>query len=130
MATKRVFTLKKQTKTTHLGFLQNGSIVNTIYQHNTFTSNNKVFVHTDGVWRNDTGCHLTRREGLEGSRGGFREEFRIYLFQMGPHFHPFIQLLKRRSVSEKGWRSLRTPEMAGVNNEAHVLHESGQSLQA
>lgn len=49
---------------------------------------------------------------------------------MGPHFHPFIQLLIRRSVSEKGWRSLLTPEMEGVNNEAHVLHESGQSLRA
>ena len=35
LATKRVFTLKKQTKTTNLGFLQSGYIANTIYQHNT-----------------------------------------------------------------------------------------------
>ena len=48
----------------------------------------------------------------------------------GAHFHPFIQLFKRHSVSEKGWRSLLTPEMVGIKNEAHVLHESGQSLQA
>ena len=61
---------------------------------------------------------------------GLREEFRIQLFQTGPHFHPFIQLLKQCSVSEKRWRSLCTPEMAGVNNEAHVLYASGQSLRA
>ena len=35
LATKRVFTLKKQTKTTNLGFLQSRYIANTIYQHNT-----------------------------------------------------------------------------------------------
>ena len=65
-----------------------------------------------------------------GGSGGFREEFWIHLFPVGPHFHPFIQLLKRCSVSEKRWRSLCTAEMASMNNEAHVLHESGQSLRA
>ena len=92
------------------------------------SSNNKVFVHTDGVWRNHTGGHLARRGGRQGSRGGSREEFWIHLFQTGPRFHPFIQLLKGRSVSEKGWRSLCTAEKVGMNSESQVLRESGQSL--
>ena len=64
--------------------------------------------------------------GPEGAQG----RVKIQLVQTGPHFNPFIQLLKRHCVSEKGWRSLCTPEKAGMNNEAHVLHETGQSLRA
>ena len=50
-----------------------------------------------------------------GGSGGFREEFWIHLFPVGPHFHPFIQLLKRRSVSEQ-------------RNGGHCIHQRRQAL--
>lgn len=96
----------------------------------TVTSNARVSLHTDSVSGETTAGVLGQGGGACRVQRGLREEFRIQLFQTGPHFHPFIQLLKRCSVSEKGWKSLRTPETAGVNNEAHVLPESEQSLWA
>ena len=85
----------KERHVMNLGFLQSGIFLSLfdITAAGCHFKRQLVPSHWWCFWRNYTRCHLTRREGLEGSREGFREDFLIYLFQIWPQFHPFIQLL-------------------------------------